>query len=94
VTHPRDRAQQQHEVDAACEIGGRAPRTGLSPGRFLALDHYLEVAKTKPNGLPGATGLARARAIGTLAASHPPYWDALRSARGNAPATRREPTAP
>ena len=34
-------------------------------GRYvevLTLDHYLEVLKTKPGGLPGATALAQAKA--------------------------------
>ena len=60
-------------------------------GRYvevLALDHYLEVLKTKPGGLPGATALAQAKAKGTFTASHQAYWDAVRRARGDAAGTR------
>ena len=60
-------------------------------GRYLevlTLDHYLEVLKTKPGGLPGATALAQAKAKGTFTASHQAYWDAVRRARGDAAGTR------
>jgi transposase len=60
-------------------------------GRYvevLCLDHYLEVLKTKPGGLPGATALAQAKARGVFTASHQAYWDAARQARGDAKGTR------
>ena len=60
-------------------------------GRYvevLCLDHYLEVLKTKPGGLPGATALAQAKARGVFTASHQAYWDAARHARGDAAGTR------
>jgi hypothetical protein len=60
-------------------------------GRYaevLTLDHYLEVLKTKPGGLPGATALAQAKATGTFTASHQGYWDAVRRTRGDAAGTR------
>ena len=60
-------------------------------GRYvevLCLDHYLEVLKTKPGGLPGATALAQAKARGVFTASHQAYWDAARHARGDAGGTR------
>ena len=60
-------------------------------GRYvevLCLDHYLEVLKTKPGGLPGATALAQAKARGVFTASHQCYWDAARRARGDAAGTR------
>ena len=60
-------------------------------GRYvevLCLDHYLEVLKTKPGGLPGATALAQAKARGVFTASHQAYWDAARAARGDAGGTR------
>jgi transposase len=60
-------------------------------GRYqevLTLDHYLEVLKTKPGGLPGATALAQAKAKGTFTTSHQAYWDAVRRARGDAAGTR------
>lgn len=43
-------------------------------GRYvevLTLDHYLEVLKTKPGGLPGATALAQAKSRGAFSASRP-----------------------
>ncbi len=60
-------------------------------GRYvevLCLDHYLEVLKTKPGGLPGATALAQAKAHGVFTALHQAYWDAARRARGDAAGTR------
>jgi hypothetical protein len=60
-------------------------------GRYLevlTLDHYLEVLKTKPGGLPGATALAQAKAKGSFTASHQGYWDAVRRTRGDAAGTR------
>jgi transposase len=60
-------------------------------GRYvevLTLDHYLEVLKTKPGGLPGATALAQAKARGVFTTSHQAYWDAARRARGDAAGTR------
>ena len=60
-------------------------------GRYvevLTLDHYLEVLKTKPGGLPGATALAQAKASRAFTASHQAYWDAARRARGDSAGTR------
>jgi hypothetical protein len=60
-------------------------------GRYvevLCLDHYLEVLKTKPGALPGATALGQAKARGVFTQSHQRYWDAARSARGDAKGTR------
>jgi transposase len=60
-------------------------------GRYqevLTLDHYLEVLKTKPGALPGATALAQAKAKGAFTASHQAYWDAVRRSRGDAAGTR------
>jgi transposase len=60
-------------------------------GRYvevLCLDHYLEVLKTKPGALPGATALAQAKARGVFTASHQSYWDASRLARGDGAGTR------
>ena len=54
----------------------------------LCLDHYLEVLKAKPGALPGATALAQAKARGVFTSSHQRYWDAARSARGDAKGTR------
>jgi transposase len=60
-------------------------------GRYveaLTLDHYLEVLKTKPGALPGATALAQAKASGAFTATHQAYWDAARRQRGDAAGTR------
>ncbi|MBW0134986.1 IS21 family transposase [Pseudonocardia abyssalis] len=60
-------------------------------GKFfdvLALDHYLEVLKTKPGALPGATALAQARQSGVFTAAHQAYWDAARAAKGDTLGTR------
>lgn len=60
-------------------------------GRYvevLCLDRYLEVLRAKPGALPGATALAQAKARGVFTASHQRYWDAARSARGDAKGTR------
>ena len=60
-------------------------------GRYvevLVLDHYLEVLKTKPGALPGATALAQAKARGVFTASHQSYWDAARRVRGDGAGTR------
>jgi hypothetical protein len=60
-------------------------------GRYvevLTLDHYLEVLKTKPGGLPGATALVQAKASGKFTHTHQRYWDAVRKARGDSAGTR------
>lgn len=54
----------------------------------LTLDHYLEVLKTKPGALPGATALAQAKTCGAFTATHQRYWDAARRERGDAGGTR------
>ncbi len=59
-------------------------------GRFievLDLDHYLEVLKTKPGALPGATALAQAKAAGAFTHAHQGYWDAVRRKDGDAGGT-------
>lgn len=60
-------------------------------GRYvetLVLDHYLEVLKSKPGALPGATALAQAKRGGGFTVSHQAYWDAARAARGDSAGTR------
>jgi transposase len=57
-------------------------------GEVLVLDHYLEVLKVKPGGLPGATALAQAKTHGAFTPSHQGYWDAARRARGDTDGTR------
>ena len=63
-------------------------RSASTP-RSSTLDHYLEVLKIKPGGLPGATALAQARAAGVFTASHQRYWDAARRAAATPPAPGR-----
>jgi len=60
-------------------------------GRYvevLTLDHYLEVLKIKPGGLPGATALAQAKTSKAFTGSHQAYWDAARRHSGDAAGTR------
>ena len=52
------------------------------------LDHYLEVLKTKPGALPGATALAQARSNGTFTTAHDAFWAAARRTDGDASGTR------
>ena len=56
--------------------------------KVLELDHYLEILLRKPGALPGATALARARALGTFTATHDAFWAAARKALGDAAGTR------
>jgi len=55
---------------------------------ILVLDHYLEVFRIKPGAFPGATPLARARAIGSFSPVHDQFWDEARRQLGDAPGTR------
>lgn len=54
----------------------------------LTLDHYLEVLKTKPGALPGATALAQAKTSGAFTPTHQRFWDASRKARGDGAGTK------
>jgi hypothetical protein len=76
------------EVLDGPRLVARHERAAGKYAEILILDHYLEVLKTKPGGLPGATALAQARASGAFTASHQAYWDAARRARGDAAGTR------
>lgn len=76
------------EVYDAATLVARHERAVGRYVEVLTLDHYLEVLKTKPGGLPGATALAQAKARGAFTASHQAYWDAARRARGDAGGTR------
>ena len=76
------------EVLDGAKVVARHERAFGRYAEVLTLDHYLEVLKTKPGGLPGATALAQAKANGTFTASHHAYWDATRRARGDAAGTR------
>lgn len=76
------------EVLDGVKVVARHERAFGRYAEVLALDHYLEVLKTKPGALPGATALAQAKANGTFTGSHQAYWDAVRCARGDAAGTR------
>jgi hypothetical protein len=72
--------------------GGRqVARHERAVGRYAeipVLDHYLEVLKSKPGALPGATALAQAKASGAFSATHQRYWEAAHRVRGDAAGTR------
>jgi len=60
-------------------------------GKFLdvlTLDHHLEVLKTKPGALPGATALVQGRRSGVFTSLHQACRDAARAAKGDACGTR------
>jgi len=76
------------EIYDGAKLVARHERAVARYVEVLTLDHYLEVLKTKPGGLPGATALAQAKACGAFTASHQTYWDAARRARGDAAGTR------
>jgi transposase len=73
------------------DAGKLVARHERAAGRYvevLVLDHYLEVLKTKPGALPGATALAQAKTSGAFTDIHQRYWDAARRVRGDAAGTR------
>ena len=76
------------EIFDAAQLVAHHERAAGRHVEVLVLDHYLEVLKTKPGALPGATALAQANASGTFTATHQRYWDAARRARGDAAGTR------
>jgi hypothetical protein len=76
------------EVFDAERLVARHERAAGRYAEVLVLDHYLEVLKTKPGALPGATALAQAKACGAFTATHQRYWEAARRARGDAAGTR------
>jgi transposase len=76
------------EILDAGKIVARHQRAAGRYVEVLTLDHYLEVLKIKPGALPGATALAQAKAAGAFTATHQAYWDAARSAYGDAAGTR------
>ncbi|MGV0740614.1 hypothetical protein ABQF35_30005 [Mycobacterium syngnathidarum] len=76
------------EIFDASHIVAHHERAAGRHVEVLVLDHYLEVLKTKPGALPGATALAQAEAAGAFTATHQRYWDAARRARGDAAGTR------
>ena len=76
------------EVSDGATVVARHERAAGKYAEVLTLDHYLEVLKTKPGALPGATALAQATACGAFTATHQRYWDAARRGRGDAGGTR------
>nr|WP_264017387.1 IS21 family transposase [Mycolicibacterium conceptionense] len=76
------------EVFDAAQIVAHHERASGRYVEVLTLDHYLEVLKTKPGALPGATALAQAKVCGAFTAAHQRYWDAARHARGDSAGTR------
>lgn len=76
------------EIFDAAHIVAQHERAAGRHAEVLVLDHYLEVLKTKPGALPGATALAQAKAAGAFTATHQRYWDSARRARGDAAGTR------
>ena len=73
------------------DAGHLVARHERAAGRYvevLVLDHYLEILKTKPGALPGATALAQAKATGAFTAPHQRYWEVARRARGDSAGTR------
>ncbi|QXC46669.1 MULTISPECIES: IS21 family transposase [Rhodococcus erythropolis group] len=67
----------------------RHRRVVTQGGHSLDLDHYLEVLRTKPGALPGASALASARRNGTFTAAHDAFWAAARKTDGDAGGTRQ-----
>lgn len=76
------------EVFDGGRLVGRHERAVGRYAEILVLDHYLEVLKSKPGALPGATALAQAKASGAFSVTHQRYWDAARRIRGDAAGTR------
>lgn len=76
------------EIHDGATLVARHQRAVGRYAEVLCLDHYLEVLKTKPGALPGATALAQAKTSGVFTASHQGYWDATRRARGDSKGTR------
>jgi transposase len=76
------------EVLDANKIVAKHERAAGRYVEVLTLDHYLEVLQRKPGALPGATALAQAKASGAFTSTHQAYWDAARTARGDAAGTR------
>lgn len=60
----------------------------LKGDEVLALDHYLEVLAIKTGAFPGATALARARALGVFGPTHERFWTEARQQLGDRDGTR------
>ncbi|MDZ7910907.1 MAG: IS21 family transposase [Rhodococcus sp. (in: high G+C Gram-positive bacteria)] len=82
------RASEVVVIDGRTVIA-RHQRVVTQGGQSLDLDHYLEVLRTKPGALPGASALAAARRNGTFTAAHDAFWAAARKTDGDAAGTRQ-----
>jgi len=58
-------------------------------GQRLELDHYLELLRTKPGAMPGATPLRQARDRGGWPKAYDVLWSALNERYGEADGTRQ-----
>lgn len=67
----------------------RHQRVVTQGSHSLDLDHYLEVLRTKPVALPGASTLTAARKNGTFTSSHDSFCAAARKTDGGAAGTRQ-----
>jgi hypothetical protein len=76
------------EILDAAKVVARHERAAGRYVEVLTLDHYLEVLKTKPGAMPGATALVQAKASGAFTQTHQAYWNAARKTRGDAAGTR------
>ena len=79
-------AEVVEALDGAAVVA-RHPR-GRKGDEVLVLDHYLEVLAVKPGALPGASALARARAVGAFGAVHERFWAEARRRLGDGDGTR------
>jgi hypothetical protein len=79
-------AEMIEVLDAATVVARHA--RGLKGDQVLALDHYLEMLAVKPGALPGATGLARARACGAFGEAHDRWWADARRRLGDRDGTK------
>ncbi|GAA4545310.1 hypothetical protein [Pseudonocardia xishanensis] len=84
-----DQAKNFSRTGYGATVVARHERAAGRHVEVLSLDHYLEVLKTKPGALPGATAPAQAKASGTFTATHQQYRDTARRAHGDAAVSRR-----
>lgn len=73
-------------LDGAAVVAHHA--RALKGDEILALDHYLEVLAIKTGAFPGATALARARALGVFGPTHERFWAEARRRLGDRDGTR------
>ena len=73
-------------LDGAVVVAQHA--RGRKGDEVLVLDHYLEVLALKTGAFPGATALARARALGVFGPAHERFWAQARRRLGDRDGTR------